>query len=108
MLTRAGMKEPSARVFLGKLRKEHGEDALALVIGEAAQQDLVDPKAWLVANIRRFASAQVSRGVKPNSVMSGVRRLEQMKQRILSGGHMADAEVTDLLDAAHRVQGANT
>ena len=49
LLTSAGNSEPSARAFLGKLRKQAGDSEVAAAVLRACEQKPSDPKAWLHA-----------------------------------------------------------
>ena len=49
LLTSAGNSEPSARAFLGKLRKQAGDGVVAAAVFRACEQKPSDPKAWLHA-----------------------------------------------------------
>lgn len=46
-LIRKGVKADPARAFLGKLKKDVGDIAAAILLGQAEAQDITDPRAWL-------------------------------------------------------------
>ena len=52
-LTRKGLREAEARSLLGKLCKEVGELAAIGLLGDAEREDVVEPKAWLIAAAQR-------------------------------------------------------
>jgi len=51
LIVDAGEKENTARSFLGKLRSQYGDQAVADVIREAIKQNASDPKAFLVGHL---------------------------------------------------------
>jgi len=58
LLVDAGDRPASARSFLGKLRKEHGDGKVAQQVGEALRQNVSEPKPWLVAALAHQANSQ--------------------------------------------------
>ena len=58
LLTGAGDKQPAARSFLAKLRKDHGDAKVAAAIGEAARRNVSEPRAWLMASLTHQVDSQ--------------------------------------------------
>jgi hypothetical protein len=62
LLTAAGEKSSTARSFLGKLCKEHGDDAVREAVGRAVAVAPAEPKAWLRAAVRDTAAPDPFQG----------------------------------------------
>lgn len=64
-LVRCGVPERGARSFLGKMRKELGDDLIAVeLLVKAQQEEVSDPIPWLrAAAKRRIAAGRTSAGV---------------------------------------------
>src|SRR5690606_27860066 len=63
LLTSAGEKNATARSFLGKLCKEHGDDQVREALGRAAAVAPAEPKAWLQGVLRNGSGAAIDDGV---------------------------------------------
>jgi len=79
-LRRKGLRESTARSFLGLLRKElHDDLTTAELLGEAERQDVSNPQAWLSAAAKRrkgeMHANHISGGQSRN--LSVVERIEQ-------------------------------
>jgi hypothetical protein len=56
VLAAKGTSPSSARSFVGRLRKDHGDDKIAAAFTEARRLDISDPKPWVVARLARVAN----------------------------------------------------
>lgn len=59
LLRRAGEADRSARSFLGKLCKEHGDEAVRDAVGRAVSVAPAEPKAWLKGALTQEVEAEV-------------------------------------------------
>jgi len=83
VLCAAGETEQAARRFIGKLRKDHGDDAVDEKVDVLVNLDVVDPKSWLIAALTRSSPPRK----RPMS------KLEEMRAELASRkGVTLDAE----------------
>ena len=57
LLTAAGEKDKTARSFLGRLCKQHGDDQVREALGRAAAVVPAEPKAWLEGALRKAGTS---------------------------------------------------
>lgn len=75
-LKRKGVKESSARSFLGLLRKELRDDlTVATLLAEAERQDISAPQAWLTAAAKGKKSAAAAKPADDYRSPASMRRL---------------------------------
>lgn len=63
LLTSAGEKESSARSFLGRLCKEHGDEKVREAVGRAVAVAPAEPKAWLSGALKQANNVDFDDGV---------------------------------------------
>ncbi|URD60471.1 YdaU family protein [Sphingomonas sp. KRR8] len=73
LLVRAGETEKQARSFLGKCRKDHGNDKLLAALADAERLKPLDPKPWLVAHLK-----QAPQAINSNALMAGLARSQAL------------------------------
>lgn len=92
LLVKAGNEEKHARSFLGKLRKEHGDEAVIDRLREAIRQRPLQPLEWLAAALPPKGSAKATAG-SPYQQARAARMAEAVPD--LVGGSPADPNIID-------------
>ena len=78
-----GVKEASARTFIGLMRKGYGDELVVEVMAEAERQDITHPKSWIsrALQVRSTKRGQTIENREPSQTAQGVALLESMKER---------------------------